>query len=150
MAEFAETITIDASPEKVWKTLADIGNIYIWNPGVEHSKQTTSGEVGIGSCRRCELGGRNYLIEEVIAFEPASKMTIRITDSNLPFKSAVIRFLLQPQEGQTVVKVSPNYHLKFGWLGRLFDVVIVRAQYRKGMRRLLLGLKEHVENRIES
>ena len=90
MSEFEEIIAIEASPEKVWAVLADIGNIYLWNPGVVHSEQTSSGTVGVGSCRRCVLGYKSYLDEEVVVFEPSRQMTIRITDTNLPFKTADI------------------------------------------------------------
>ncbi len=147
MGEFEEQVTVSAPPEKVWDVLADIGNIYSWNPGVVHSEQTTPGEVAVGACRRCNLGGKNYLDEEVIEFERPHKLTIRITDTNLPFKTADIRFSLEPHGDGTIVKVSPKYQLKFGWLGKVLDLVMVRSQYRKGMRDLLRGLKDYVERR---
>ncbi len=145
MGEFEEQVTISAPAEKVWDSLADIGNIYVWNPGVVHSEQTTLGDVDMGACRRCELGGKNYLIEEVVEFERPYKLTMRITETNLPFKTADIRFWIEPKGDESRVTVSPTYQLKFGPLGRFLDWVMVRAVYRKGMRDLLRGLKEHVE-----
>ncbi len=145
MSEFEEQVTVSAPAEKVWDSLADIGNIYVWNPGVVHSEQTTPGEAGLGACRRCHLGGKNFLKEEVVEFERPYKLTMRITDTNLPFKTADIRFWVEPQGEETLVTVSPTYQLKFGWLGRFLDAVMVRSQYRKGMRDLLRGLKEYVE-----
>ena len=117
MGEFEEQVTVSAPREKVWDVLADIGNIYSWNPGVVHSEQTTPGEVGMGACRQCNLGGKNYLDEKVVEFERPHKLTIRITDTNLPFKTADIRFSLESHGDGTIVKVSPKYQLKFGWLG---------------------------------
>ncbi len=145
MGEFEEQATISAPPEKVWDVLADIGNIHLWNPGVVDSQQTTPGEVSVGARRRCDLGGKNYLDEEVVKFERPHSLTIRITNTNLPFQTADIRFSLEPQGDETVVKVSPEYRLKFGWLGRILDWVMVRSQYSKGMRGLLRGLKDYVE-----
>ncbi len=145
MSEFQENITISASPEQVWAVLADIGNIAEWNPGVEHSQQTSTGDVAVGATRRCELGGKNYLDEEVVLFEPYRRMTICVTDSNLPFESAYIRFMLEPSGEHTMVSVSPDYQLKYGWLGQLLDKLMVRTQYRKGMQGLLQGLKTYVE-----
>jgi hypothetical protein len=129
----------------VWTVLADIGNIAVWNPGVVQSEQTTPGEVNVGSCRRCELGGKNYLNERIIAFEATKAMTIRVTETNLPFAQADIRFFLAPKEGKTLVTVSPRYQLKYGALGRILDWVMVRRQYRNGMKGLLKGLKQHIE-----
>ncbi|MGB0909129.1 MAG: SRPBCC family protein [Nitrospirales bacterium] len=145
MSEFTEHITISASQERVWAVLADIGRIADWNPGVKHSQQTSVGDVAEGATRRCELGGKNYLDEEVVLFEPYHRMTIRITDSNLPFKSADIRFTIEPSGAHTIVSVSPDYQLKYGWVGRLLDRLMVRAQYHKGMQGLLQGLKTHIE-----
>ena len=96
MSEFEEQVTISGSQEKVWEALEDIGNVYVWNPGVVHSKQTTQGEVILGACRRCDLGGKNYLNEEIVEFVPPNKLTMRITETNLPFAQADIRFRVVP------------------------------------------------------
>ena len=146
MTEFKETVLIEAPPERVWAVLADIGNIAEWNPGVVHSEQTSSGEVDVGACRRCHLGGKNYLKEKIIVFEPPKAMTICVTETNLPIAQADIRFFLVPQQGGTRVTVSPIYQLKYGALGRFLDWAMVRRQYQKGMQGLLSGLKQHVEN----
>ena len=45
----------------------------------------------------------------------------------------------------TQVTVSPRYELKFGVVGRILNTLMVRMAYRKGMRDLLQGLKQHVE-----
>ena len=145
MSEFEESLTINASPGQVWSTLADIGAIARWNPGVKHSEQTTVGDVGHGSCRRCDLGGKNYLAEEVVMFEPVSRITFRIVDTNLPFRSADIHFRIEPSGDAALVTVSPVYELKYGILGRILDSLVVGPMYRKGMRDLLRGLKADVE-----
>lgn len=145
MSEFEEQIIISASPDKVWDVLADIRNIYLWNPGVVRSKQTTLGEVGVGAWRHCNLGGKNYLDEEVIEFEKPHRLTMRINHTNLPFKAAEIRYTVELQGDKTLVRVSPKYQLKFGLLGGIFDTIMVRSQYRKGMQELLHGLRNYVE-----
>ena len=40
MSSFATKTTIKAPVEKVWETLADIGSIYLWNPGVQNPRST--------------------------------------------------------------------------------------------------------------
>lgn len=72
---------------------------------------------------------------------------MRIVATNLPFKTADIRFALEGRGKETLVTVSPTYRLKFGLLGTVLDAVFVRSQYRKGMINLLRGLKRHVESR---
>lgn len=147
MGTFAERVTINAPKDAVWNVLADIGSIHHWNPGVVDSRATSDGAVGLGSARRCELGGKNYLDEEVVEWVPKETLTLRIVATNLPFKTADIRFTLEAHGDETLVAVSPTYQLKFGLLGALLDAVFVRSQYRRGMVNLLRGLKQHVESR---
>ncbi len=146
MASFTKSITIQASRTEVWTVLSDIGIIAQWNPSVVKSRTTSTEEVGLGASRRCELGGKNYLDEDVVEWEPEKTLTMRIIATNLPFKRADIRFSLEERGRDTVVLVSPDYELKFGVLGHILDLCIVRRQYQKGMKDLLLGLKQFVEN----
>jgi uncharacterized protein YndB with AHSA1/START domain len=108
MATFSETIFIDAPRSAVWAALADIGRIHAWNPGVVDSRKTTPGEDGPGARRRCELGGRSYLDEEVVEWAPEGVLTMRITATNLPFEAADVRFTLEGQGSRTRVTVSPT------------------------------------------
>lgn len=145
MRGFETTITIRASREAVWQVLADIGAIDRWNPGVRRSFVTTGQADGPGAGRHCDLGGRGYLVEEVVEWVPGECLTMRIVDTNLPFRSADIRFTLEADGGRTRVTVAPLYALRFGLLGRLMDLLFFRRAYRRGMRALLMGLKEYVE-----
>ena len=147
MSSFATEIKIDAPVDVVWEVLADYGAIYRWNPGVVASHVTTEEGTGVGACRHCDLGGRNYLDEEVIEWENSQRLTVRIVGTNLPFKSADIRFTLRPESGGTVVTVAPLYELKFGLLGKLLDRLYVHRTYEKGMKALLAGLKDYVEGK---
>ncbi len=148
MTTFSEHISIRADRSHVWDALADIGSIYRWNPGVVDSRLTTGGAVGLGSERRCELGGKNYLHETVTEWKQGKILTMRIIGTNLPIKTADIRFSLEQQERHTLVTVSPTYVLKFGLLGKLMDVAFVHSQYQKGMATLLKGLKQYIENEV--
>lgn len=145
MGSFSEEIQIDRAISTVWRTLADIGAIHRWNPGVEASHQVTKGPIGIGAIRHCDLGGQDYLDEEVIEYVPNTSITFRIIKTNMPFKRAVIRFKLQQHEDMTTVRVTPDYVLKYGWFGVVLDMLLIRHVYRNGMRKLLFGLKEFVE-----
>jgi hypothetical protein len=144
-ARFSTDIQIDAPKDDVWGALADIGSIYRWNPGVVESHATTAAETGLGACRYCDLGGKNYLDEEVVEWREGERLTMRVTGTNLPFKSVDIRFSLRAQENGTLVTVSPVYELKYGVLGKLLDRVYVGRTYEQGMNDLLAGLKKYVE-----
>ena len=146
MNSFSQEIKIDAPISKVWETLADIGTIYQWNPGVVASHTTSAAGEGLGATRYCDLGGKNFLDEEVVAWQPNEQLTMRITNTNMPFAHANIRFYLRPEDGGTHVTVSPEYKLKYGIIGTILDKLFVEKTYSKGMALLLAGLKEHIEN----
>ena len=146
MNSFATETKIDAPVNQVWDALADIGNIYAWNPGVVASRTTSAASADLGATRTCDLGGKNFLDEEVVAWQPNEQLFMQITNTNLPFATAVIRFYLKPENDSTIVTVSPQYQLKYGFVGSLLDRVYVRENYRRGMDSLLAGLKEFVEH----
>ena len=145
MTEFTVHTTINAPVAQVWAALSDIGSIYQWNPGVVASHTTTEQTEGVGACRHCDLGKAGYLDESVVKWVENEALTMRINGTNMPFRSADIRFTLQPQGDQTVVTCSPIYTLKYGPIGKLLDAAMVRSTYQKGMQSLLAGLKQHVE-----
>lgn len=144
-ANFSTNTMIQAPLQTVWNTLADIGNIAQWNEGVQHSHLVGDQAEGVGASRTCDLGGGNYLDEDVVIWEPPYKLTMRITQTNLPFQQADIQFTLTPHDHGTQVTVAPAYKLKFGLLGQFLDYIYVHNSYQKGMANLLVGLKQHVE-----
>ena len=145
MSSFATSTVIAAPRQVVWAALADIGSIHVWNPGVTDSHLTSQLDGALGATRHCDLGGRNYLDEEVVEFVAGESLTMRITKTNLPFQHADIRFRLESRGDSTTVTVSPLYKLKFGPIGALVDRLYVRRTYEKGMQSLLGGLKRHIE-----
>ncbi|UCC53933.1 MAG: SRPBCC family protein [Anaerolineaceae bacterium] len=150
MGSFATETKIEAPVNEVWQALGEIGDIYRWNPGVQASHTTSEQKAGLGATRFCDLGGKNYLDEEVVTWQPNEKLTMRITGTNLPFATADIRFTLRPEGDATMVTVSPLYKLKYGVMGELLDRVYVRNSYQKGMEALLAGLKAHVEEEAKA
>ncbi len=145
MGSFKRSIGINAPVASVWEVLADIGNISEWNPGVVRSYVTGDRAGEVGAARHCDLGGKNYLDEEVIEWDEGRLLTIRVVGSNMPFKTADIRFTLSGEGDGTTVTVAPEYSLKGSIVGVLMDTLVVRRMYVRGMESLLSGLKEHVE-----
>ena len=145
MATFTVETIIEAPVSKVWSVLADIGSIAIWHPGVAHSHLLSKEANGLNASRYCDLGGHNYLKEKVVTWDVERHLTFRITSTNLPFRTADIRFTLSPTPKGTIVTVSPVYTLKFGLLGGVLDYLMVHRRYKAGMCELLSGLKQYIE-----
>lgn len=147
MNSFKASRLIEAPPEAVWSVLDDVGSIAEWNPCVKQSHRTSPEATGLGATRHCDLGKAGSLDEEIVAYHPKEAITFRITRSNMPFARADIHFTLTPEEDGTRVTVNPIYRMKFGPLGWLMDVLMVRRIYRRGMEQLLEGW--HAEQPLE-
>jgi len=148
MSTFSTDIRTNATVEQVWAVLADIPAIQQWNPGVQESYATSDETSGLGATRFCDLGGKNYLDEQVVEFETCKKLAMRVTGTNMPFKAADIHFTLEADGDQTRVICAPDYTLKYGPMGAVMNRFYVRGTYEKGMQSLLRGLKEHVETSL--
>lgn len=150
MPTFTVEASIYAPVKTVWTVLADIGAIAQWNPGVTRSYLTTPEAVGLHAQRHCDLGSNKYLTEQVVEWDVEQRLTFRVVNTNLPFKTADIRFTLRSAGEATIVTVSPHYTLNFGVLGILLDHLVVRRSYAEGMQHLLTGLKQYIEGNARS
>ena len=143
--KFGVQADIEAPVDTVWKVLADIGTVARWNPGVSASR-LTSAATGNGSSRRCDLGSNAFLEETVVTWQPREQLTMRVTNTNLPFTQADIHFRLTSITAHsTTVTVTPEYRLKYGVYGELLNLVWVKKSYRQKMQALLHGLKKYAE-----
>lgn len=149
MSTFSTRIQINAPKEKVWEVLAELGDIYKWNPGVSHSYSTSEINQGEGVTRHCDLqsSGRNigYLEERAIDWREGEGFKIDIYESNMPIKRNIVAFSIEADGDTSVVTVSPDYEIKYGPVGKLIDLLVARRQLKKGMNELLAGLKYYVE-----
>ncbi len=146
MAQFSTQIRIHATKETVWEVLADFGGIYRWNPGVRHSYSTSESDHGLLATRRCELlKGGDYLDEKIQEWRDGESFKVDIYETSLPLHRNVVEFSVEGDGSATIVRVSPDYALKYGLLGWLMNQIVVRRKFQKGMVDLLTGLKYHIE-----
>jgi hypothetical protein len=74
MTKFTKEIIIESSQQKTWAIIADLGDIYKYNPSVSKSYYTSDKKHGVGASRICELlpAGK---VEEVITKWVSGKST---------------------------------------------------------------------------
>jgi len=148
MPSVRATIDVDASPEEVWKAIADFGNIHRWNPGVPKSHLTSEQAEGIGTTRHCDLALLGASIEErVTEWEPGSHYKVDIYDKKrVPFvKNLRAEVGVEPTDGGSRAYFHARYDTSAGPIGRLMSRFMIRPQYEKGGRAFVAGLKYFVE-----
>jgi len=146
-----EVIHINASPNKVWKTLSNLESVQDYSPGVKRAYYTSKYRKGIGASRHCHLRPMGELEESVIEWDEEKRLVIRITEGKKvpPFTNAQGDFTLQPVKDGTVCSLKFSYELKYGVLGKLMNLFMVKPQFSVALKGTLLGLKKYIENQSE-
>ena len=149
MSKVSREVRINAPKEKVWEALADFGGIQIFNPSVIKSYTINSKNEGVGASRRCELNiPGSHIDERVTEWVDGEKMVIEIYDGKKapPFKRAFATISIREDGPNTTIATGViEYKLKFGPIGALMDVALVKPQFGKGFGGLMAGLKHYVE-----
>lgn len=149
MATVTREIRINAPKEKVWDVLADFGGIQVFNPTVPKSYTTNGQNSGVGAQRHCDLSQAGASLEERITeWVDGEKMVIEIyeTKKTPPFKRAFATISVHESgPNATTVRGTLDYTIKFGPLGALMDVVMVKSQFGKAWGGLFAGLKHYIE-----
>lgn len=146
VGSFSISTTIDRPRDEVWQTLADLGSIEVWNPGVVKSYWTSEHQEGLGAARHCDLKPFGTLEERATAWDHGERLTIEIHEhTKMPFTRAEADFVLSDDGDGTRIDLHYSYHMRYGPLGPVLDRLAVRKQLVRGLGGLLKGLKRHVE-----
>ena len=143
MTRVTGEIRIDASKEKVWDVVADLGSVSVWNPALADSHYTSEVKEGLEASRRCEFPDGGYVKERVTEWKPGEAFTLDIYEGTVPFASAHGSFSLVDDGDGTMVTIALEYDLKT-------DVPVdpqeIERQNREELLPLVLaGLKHYVE-----
>lgn len=147
MTSFKTDIRINAPKSDVWKVLADLGGIQSYNAAVKKSYYSTDAKEGVGAGRVCELIPMGEVEEKAIAWNDQESYTLDVkpVGGNPPLKRAEATLTVQEDGNQTLVTMEMEYEVKFGPLGKLMDMMMMKPQFAKVVPNILLGLKHHVE-----
>lgn len=147
--EGSNEITIDASPDRVWRVLEDSTCLSEWATMVKH---TTGVKETVGSCRTCQVeweGRKDEVVEKCtdatpnkyIAWVMKRGMMLKI------FSKVAFGFTLEPRSGRaTLVRMHYSYQPKNFFAGLMFRLMMSR-KLNQMRQTLLSNLKGLVEKR---
>jgi ligand-binding SRPBCC domain-containing protein len=146
MATIRNEIIIDAPIEKVWKALTEIDWLEKYDPTVKKSIALTNTKSGVGAKRKVEmLDGKNWFEERVAEFKTNEAITYELTACSFPIHKLQHSYSFETVGGKTKVKQVMAYKVKFGLIGQLLDVIMIRKQSDAGVKKFFVGLKAFVE-----
>ena len=99
--EFRRELTKDA--ERVWATIAAVGGVDKWFPGILSCRVEGS---GVGARRYCEMAGGVHLEETVLAIDHANRSFRYRVDEGLPVAS---------YEGTMQLRAAPDGRTELIW-----------------------------------
>lgn len=149
MATITVARTIHRPVAEVWTSWDDFGNIDKFNPNIDKSFLLANAETGQGATRQCNLDAKNHIQERIVSYVPEKSLRIHIYDGTLPMKEAYATFDFQAVgPNRTEVTMTMDFTPKFGLLGRLLMVPMMKPQLRKMCGKLLDGNKAYVEDGV--
>jgi uncharacterized protein YndB with AHSA1/START domain len=148
MTTLVNEITIHAPIEKVWTALTDVAALDQYDPTVKKSTAITSERSGPGAKRKVEmLDGKNWFEEEVTVFKTNEALTYELTACSFPVERLNHQYSFEISNGHVKVKQVMKYQVKFGLFGTLLDVLMIRKQSDKGIKKFMAGLKSYLEKK---
>ena len=149
MGSIAVSKKINYPASMVWSFIADYANIYKIHPMLTHSFiNEGSVEQGLGAERTCKMPAGMNLVEEVIYWQEGESYTIRIVRTNMPIKTAQatigVRSLRSKGTNRAEIFFKMIYNVKWGILGKLMDIVMMRWMLLIMVEMLLNSLTKEV------
>ncbi len=147
MTQITSEIRINAPKEKVWAVLANLGAIESFNPMVEKSYYISESRKGIGATRTCEFKGGGVISERAINWREGESFTLEMHDGKKmpPFKKATGTQYVRSDGDGTIVGLTLEYDMKYGPVGSLMNVMLVKPKFSKVVPAILRGLKRELE-----
>ena len=141
---------IDAPCDQVWGILANLAELAEYDPAVATSTVTSALPTGHGASREVRMrDGKHWFKESVTAFEPMAALSFELTSCNFPIARLRHTYAFAEKGSQTTVTQSMSYSPKFGLLGTLMDLAVIRRSSVRGIRAFMSGLKAHAERPSE-
>ena len=99
-----ESITVAASPAKIWAVLGDFSGLPGWHPAVATTDIVDGSDNKVGAVRSIATKDGARIIEKLLAYDAARHtMTYRITESPLPVTHYVSTLSVAPSGAGTLV-----------------------------------------------
>lgn len=141
MANITKQVQIDASSEKVWEVLADLGAAHKWVPAVVKSYYTSDARTGVGASRRCELFPEGAVDEIVLGWDDKQSIRYSVGGFGGPIESVVNEITLSSIGDRTQATLT----MELGVNGPEEVRQAVEEQMGQAITDALAGLKYHVE-----
>lgn len=142
-------ILINASKQKVWDAIADIGNVQNMSPNIAKSYLTSDKEdkIGLGSTRHCDFLAMGAEVDEKITkWDEGNSLTIEIFNpKRMPMmKEMQADFEVTERDGKALLMASFEYGIS-NPIGQFLNKFKMQSMNTKAWEEFMAGIKHNVE-----
>ena len=147
MSELSITRSYPQAPSEIFAALNDFAAIHRFHPLLESSPLVDgTPATGSGAERICHLHDGHTLHERLVDSKPNEWLTIEVVDSSMPVAQMSGRFDLTPTpSGGTTLKMTADFDLKMGLLGKGLDKLVVGRKCSGNLELLLESLGQYMD-----
>jgi hypothetical protein len=132
-------------PESVWSVLADLEAVQHYNPTVRTAVVKGTRRSGVGAERVCELAPKGRVVERVTHWEDGCAVGLEVTESDWPIRLMRWVTRIEPRDGGSHISQALEYQVKFGPLGWLLDVFVMKRKLSATLDGVFARLARHAE-----
>ncbi len=134
--------------EKIWEALSNVENLDKYDPTVKKSSVLSELKSGPGAKRKVEMqDGKNWFDEQITVFKPHEALCYELTACSFPIHKLKHHYTFEQAGNQIKVNQQMEYEVKFGFLGKIMDALMIRKQFDSGIKLFLGGLKTKLEDK---
>lgn len=141
------TRSIEASYDEIWPLLSDLTKVVDYHPNVSSVDLITSNKEGVGAARICHFFDGTS-VTETVSEADAKHLKLQLSEFTAPLDELHAEMDSKAlSERATEVTFHLSYTVKYGPLGFLMGVTLIKPQMKKLATSVLLGLDNHVHGR---
>lgn len=147
MTTITGSTTVQISKDTAWNILADLSGVQNYNPSVLKAYYVSDHREGLDAARICELVGGVTVREAAVEWQDGETYTLTvefIEGMAPPIRDMHGTLSLHSIDDQTTrLDVAISYDPKFGPMGALMNVMMIRNQFEKTIAGMLTGFEHH-------
>jgi uncharacterized protein YndB with AHSA1/START domain len=134
-------------PERVWALLSDLEAVQRYNPTVRSAAIHGDQRSGVGAKRSCELVPKGRVVERVTHWEDGRAVGLEVAESDWPIRFMRWITRIEPAGSGTRITQVLEYEVKFGPVGRLLDLLVMKRKLTATLDGVFASLVRHAEGR---
>ena len=140
MSILQNEIIIEAPIQKIWDVLAQVDELEQYDPTVKKSTTLSDIKSGIGAKRKVTMSdGKNWFEETCSVAIPNESLEYQLTACSFPVHKLKHSYSFETVDNKTRLIQTMNYTMKYGVIGKLMDLLMVKTNQIKELDYFLRG-----------